>query len=111
LGSGYDNIHNGFISPYNLTGSGIINLNYENEKIKSNHYKTMSSINFKGSSLRLDHVFVNKLEKGPYNFNIGLSIDKSYLFKIYGDKKFSFWSGFVSSFQSNLQMVIYDARI
>jgi hypothetical protein len=111
LGSGYDNIHNGFISPYNLTGSGILNLNYENEKLKSNRYRTINSINFKGSSLRLDHDFVNNLEKGPYNFNLGLSIDKSYLFKIYGDKKFSFWSGFVSSFQSNLQMVIYDAII
>lgn len=111
LGSGHDNIHNGFISPYNLKGTGIINLNYEREKQKGNRYKTISSINFKGASLRLDHDFVNNLEKGPYNFNLGLSLDKIYLFKIYGNKKFNFWSGIVSSFQSNLQMVIYDAII
>jgi hypothetical protein len=109
LGSGYENAHNGFISPYNYTGSGVINFNYENEKLKSKSYKTINNINFKGASLRLDHDFMNNLDKGPYNFNLRLSIDKNYLFELYGGNQFSFWSGFVSSFQSNLQVVIHDA--
>lgn len=109
VGSGYENSHNGFISPYNLKGTGVINFNYETEKLKSDIYKSITSVNLKGSSLRLDYVFENKLEKGPYNFNLGFSVDKNYLFKLYGVNHFSFWSGFVSSINSNAQMIIYDA--
>jgi hypothetical protein len=94
-----------------MKGTSILNINYENEKLKSDIYKSITSINMGASALRLDYDFVNKLDKGPYNFNLGISINRNHLLKLYEFNHFSFWSGFVYSIQSSSQVISYQAVI